>query len=77
MAGILTTLNQVIKATLVFILQGIRPLHHAVLGPATCRYPTACTQFAINQIQERSLPVALCNIIKRLLACNPANRNVD
>ncbi|MDZ4154482.1 ribonuclease P protein component [Methylicorpusculum sp.] len=59
--------NSIIARLLIFLIQGIRPL----LGPACCRYQVTCTQFAIQQLQEEPLLIALWRIIKRVFSCNP------
>lgn len=48
-------------------IAGLRPL----LGPASCYYPERCTRFALRQLQETSIFVALYRIIKRVVSCNP------
>ena len=59
--------NSIIARLLIFLIQGIRPL----LGPACCRYQVTCTQFAVQQLQEEPLFIALWRIIKRVFSCNP------
>jgi len=52
---------------IVFIL-AIRPL----LGPNNiCPFFIGCTPFAIQQLKNKTIPIALFNIIFRLLRCNP------
>ena len=55
------------KNILQFTITGLRPF----LGPATCKYPIGCTQFALEQLETQSLPYALAAIIKRLISCAP------
>ena len=58
-------INQKIAKLLIFLLYGIRPL----LGPATCKYPISCTDFAVQQLQEKPLAYACIAIIKRIVSC--------
>jgi len=52
---------------LIFMLIGLRPL----LGPAQCRYPQTCGNYAVEQLEKKFVLSALWAIIKRLLSCNP------
>ncbi|MCA9769793.1 membrane protein insertion efficiency factor YidD [Candidatus Dependentiae bacterium] len=53
---------------LIFILRGARPL----LGPqARCKYKVGCTDYAVQQLQEKKIFVAIWCIFKRVLLCNP------
>lgn len=49
------------------LILGLRPL----LGPAQCRYEISCGNYALKQLQEKSLVPAVWAISKRLLSCNP------
>ncbi|HRH94156.1 MAG TPA: membrane protein insertion efficiency factor YidD [Candidatus Peribacteria bacterium] len=42
-----------------------------------CRHAPTCSQYAIQTLQTRSLPVALGLIVKRLLSCNPFAKPSD
>ncbi|TET36246.1 membrane protein insertion efficiency factor YidD [Candidatus Dependentiae bacterium] len=46
---------------------GLRPL----LGSAGCRYNPSCGNYAVEQLQKKSVLPALWAIIKRILSCNP------
>ncbi len=50
-----------------FILRGTRPL----LGKTHCRYPLSCTNYALLQLKEQPLIIALWRITKRVIVCNP------
>lgn len=63
--NLLTPINYL----LIFLLQGLRPL----LGPSACRYSVGCTQYAVDQLREQNLFVAIWLVSKRLIACNPFN----
>jgi len=54
------------KVTL-FLIMGLRPL----IGPAQCRYTITCTQFAAQQLQEKTFLYAVIAIVKRVFSCNP------
>jgi putative component of membrane protein insertase Oxa1/YidC/SpoIIIJ protein YidD len=54
-----------VKHTLKFLILGLRPL----LGPASCRYEIGCTQYALNQLEEKRLVQAIWLIIKRVFSC--------
>jgi putative component of membrane protein insertase Oxa1/YidC/SpoIIIJ protein YidD len=56
-----------INRVFIFILRGTRPL----LGPARCKFTVTCTEYAIIQLQEKSLLVAIGEIVRRLFSCNP------
>jgi putative component of membrane protein insertase Oxa1/YidC/SpoIIIJ protein YidD len=56
-------LNKII----IFLITGIRP----IFGIAHCRYPVSCTKFAVWQLEEKRLLMALWAIDKRVLSCNP------
>lgn len=64
---IIVILTSVMKKILMFLITGIRPL----LGPAACKFPVGCTQYAIEQLEQKRLFEALWIIIKRLLLCSP------
>ena len=53
-----------------FIITGLRPL----LGPACCKYPIGCTDFALDQLKEQPLHKALWAIVKRIASCNPLSK---
>lgn len=61
---------RLLKKIVIFMLVGLRPL----LGPAHCRFEIGCTQFAVNQLQEKPLFHALLAIAKRVLSCNPFSK---
>lgn len=50
---------------LIGLLQAFRPL----LGPACCKFPIGCTQYAIEQLKKKRLHKALWVIAKRILSC--------
>lgn len=52
---------------LIFLIRGIRPF----FGIAHCKYAVSCTKFAVWQLEEERLLVALWEIGKRVLSCNP------
>jgi putative component of membrane protein insertase Oxa1/YidC/SpoIIIJ protein YidD len=55
-----------------FILTGLRPL----LGQAAeCKFPVSCTSYATQVLKEHTLPKAIWLICKRIVRCNPFNRN--
>ena len=61
-------ISRTIAYTLIFAINFIRPL----LGPGNiCPFTIGCTQYALLQLQEQPLLVALKNIIHRLLNCHP------
>ena len=52
---------------LIFLIRGLRPL----LGPAHCKYPISCTDYAENTLKSKYLFPAVWLITKRVLSCNP------
>lgn len=52
---------------IIVVLQTVRPL----LGPDTCRFSLTCTKYAVKQLREKPLLIALPLILKRLWACRP------
>lgn len=56
-------LNKII----IFLIIGLRPL----FGLAHCKYVVSCTQFATEELQQKSLLPAVWAIIKRVCSCNP------
>ena len=50
-----------------FLIKGFRPF----LGSAICKYPVSCTAFAHQELQSKSLLIALKTITIRVLSCNP------
>lgn len=57
---------------IIFIISTIRP----VLGPkGCCKYLTTCTEFADIQFKTQPFHLAVWLIFKRVLACNPFNKN--
>jgi len=36
-----------------------------------CRHSPTCSKYAVDVLQQRSLPIALFLITKRLLSCHP------
>ncbi len=49
------------------LILGLRPL----LGPAACKFPIGCTQFAVETLKTKPLLPALQDIVNRLLQCRP------
>lgn len=49
------------------MIVGIRPL----FGPSECRYSVTCTQFAADQLRNKTFFSAVLAITKRVLSCNP------
>jgi putative component of membrane protein insertase Oxa1/YidC/SpoIIIJ protein YidD len=49
-----------------------------ILGPAQkiCPFTVGCTQYAIQQLQNKSFFMAWKNIIDRLILCNPIHNYV-
>src|SRR5689334_18939077 len=64
--------SSMVSALAQYALIGLRPL----LGQINCKFEISCTRYAILQLQEKNFFKAVWFIIKRLLACNPFNRNV-
>jgi putative component of membrane protein insertase Oxa1/YidC/SpoIIIJ protein YidD len=52
---------------LLFIIVGIRPL----FGPSECRFSVTCTQFAADQLHNKTFFYAVWAIVKRVVSCNP------
>ncbi len=42
-----------------------------------CRHSPTCSQYGIDVLKTRALPVALWLTIKRILSCNPWNKPSD
>ncbi|MGZ6254755.1 MAG: membrane protein insertion efficiency factor YidD [Candidatus Chromulinivorax sp.] len=62
--------NRCVAEILIFIIYLVRPM----LGPMNvCPYQQGCTQFALQELQEKSVYLACWNITKRLLSCHPFN----
>ena len=49
------------------MLRGLRPL----LGPEGCKFEVTCGNYAVGQLQNQTLLIALKNIITRLAQCIP------
>ncbi|MBV8661077.1 MAG: membrane protein insertion efficiency factor YidD [Candidatus Dependentiae bacterium] len=66
--------SKLIALFLVMMIWLIRPM----LGPMNiCPYSIGCTQFALQQLQEQPLLLALKNICGRLIQCHPfGNRKI-
>lgn len=62
---IMNLATRLISLFLRLMIQTFRPL----LGPATCKYPIGCTQYALEQLNEVPLSQALWNIVKRVFSC--------
>ncbi len=58
---------KLLNKILIFLITGLRPL----LGIAHCRYAVSCTKYAVWQLEEQGLFVALWEICKRVVSCNP------
>ncbi len=56
-----------VNKIIIFLIHGIRPL----FGIAHCKYAVSCTKFATWQLQEKKLFIALWEISKRVISCNP------
>jgi len=52
---------------LIFLIRGLRPL----LGPAHCKHPISCTDYAEETLRKEPLLKAIWLITKRVLSCNP------
>ena len=64
----LKTGNQLASAFLQSLIIALRPL----LGPSfVCPFQVGCTQYALNQLQEQNVFVAVWRIANRLIRCNP------
>ncbi|MCD6386644.1 membrane protein insertion efficiency factor YidD [Candidatus Sumerlaeota bacterium] len=42
--------------------------------PPSCRFVPTCSNYALEALQRKSLPVALWFIVRRLLRCHPLSR---
>lgn len=58
---------RLVSSFVIFLIRGLRPL----LGPATCKYQVTCGTFAIAQLQELPIHIAIWSVVKRILSCNP------
>jgi len=67
-------LSSIIAFILIMLINLIRPM----LGPMNiCPFSIGCTQYALLQLQEQSLFIALKNIMQRLMQCHPfGQRNI-
>lgn len=60
--------DRLIASMLCYLLQKIRPL----FGPENvCPFAIGCTNFALFNLENQPVPLALCFIFKRVLMCNP------
>jgi len=67
-------LDKACRYFLLFLIRGLRPF----LGPAHCKHPISCTDYAEEKLRNRSLFPAVWLITKRVLSCNPfMNPKVD
>lgn len=67
----ITVFKNFIKNILQFLIAGLRPfLGPGLFGPV-CRYPISCTQFALEQLENKPLFTALIAITKRIFSCGP------
>ncbi len=58
----------IITQLLAWTFQIFRPF----LGPqSVCPFTIGCSEYALMQLKQQSLPRALKMIVKRLLLCNP------
>ncbi|MFC1842182.1 membrane protein insertion efficiency factor YidD [Candidatus Dependentiae bacterium] len=64
---ILKFIDKMCRYFLLFLIRGLRPL----LGPAHCKHPISCTDYAQEQLTNRYLFPAIWLITKRVLSCNP------
>lgn len=65
---IIATIGKIIAFILMLLINLIRPL----LGPGNiCPFTVGCTQYALLQLQEQPLLIALKNIVQRLIQCHP------
>jgi len=65
---ILQFLQKLFAHFLILCIRLIRP----ILGPMNiCPYTIGCTQYAIMQLQQNSLLIALKNIWDRIIQCHP------
>ncbi|OGB97378.1 hypothetical protein A3F06_02650 [candidate division TM6 bacterium RIFCSPHIGHO2_12_FULL_36_22] len=65
-----------IRKNLFFILHNFLQTLRFFLGASgCCRFTITCMQYAKIELKERPIYIALYNIFKRLLACNPFTRN--
>lgn len=58
---------KIARNIITFIIGGLRP----ILGPAECKFPIGCTQFAIEQLENEPFFKAVWAITQRVLSCNP------
>ena len=64
---IVKNIDKTVRYFLIFLIRGLRPL----LGPAHCKYPVSCTNYAEDKLKNKYLFPALLLITKRVLLCNP------
>jgi len=57
----------IISQIVIFVISGLRP----ILGPAECRFPIGCTEYAIEKLKNEPFLKAFKAIFKRVLRCNP------
>lgn len=62
---------KILNDCVIVFLTLTRPLLHAILGTATCKYPIPCTEFAISELKKKPFIKALFSIFKRILCCLP------
>lgn len=52
------------------------PLRH-LYRYGYCRHEPTCSEYAVDVLRSRSLPMALALIVKRVLSCNPWTKPTD
>lgn len=62
-----------VTTTLIFLIKTIRPL----LGPASCKFPISCTEFAITALSSLPFHKAVYATVKRVFYCNPFTKNLN
>jgi putative membrane protein insertion efficiency factor len=63
-----------ISRYLLGLVERYRSSSHAHKHRGSCRFSPTCSSFAIQALEERSLPVAVASIAWRILRCNPLVR---
>lgn len=66
-------MQKIVAYILITCIYLIRPL----LGPMNiCPFTIGCTQYALKQLEEKSLGTALKNITNRLIQCHPFRKRL-
>lgn len=64
---IIKFIDKLLRQILLLFIKLTRPL----LGPAHCRYPITCTEYAKEVLNEKNFILSVFLITKRVLLCNP------